>query len=77
MIWSTAEAWDSTWHPPKYLESLKNAEADREGAHFPFTISSPQSFLLIQLSSLSYNTDYTVSSSVGRAVQRESCPISY
>jgi hypothetical protein len=37
MIRSTAEAWDSAWRLTKYLEGLKNAEADREGTHFPCT----------------------------------------
>jgi hypothetical protein len=36
----TIEAWDSARCLAEYLEGLKNAEADREGTHFPFTISS-------------------------------------
>jgi hypothetical protein len=43
----TIEAWDSARCLAEYLEGLKNAEADREGTHFPFTISSLRSFLLI------------------------------
>jgi hypothetical protein len=40
MIRSTAQAWDSTRRLTKYLEGLKNAEADREDTHFPFTTPS-------------------------------------
>jgi hypothetical protein len=39
-IRSTAEASDSARHLAEYLEGLKNAEADREGTHFPFVTSS-------------------------------------
>jgi hypothetical protein len=40
MIRSTTEPWDSARRLAEYLEGLKNAEADREGTHFFFTISS-------------------------------------
>jgi hypothetical protein len=40
MIQSNAEAWDSARRLTEYLEGLKNAEADQDGTHFPFTTSS-------------------------------------
>jgi hypothetical protein len=39
-IRSTVEACDSARCLPKYLEGLKNVEADQEGTHFSFTMSS-------------------------------------
>jgi hypothetical protein len=46
-IRSTAEALDSVRCLVEYLEGLMKAEADREGTHFSFVISSLRSFLLV------------------------------
>jgi hypothetical protein len=34
MVLSTADAWNSSRHITKFLEGLKNREADREGIPF-------------------------------------------
>jgi hypothetical protein len=51
MIQSTAKALDSFRRLTKFLESLKNAEADRECTHFYFYYYNPLTVLADSCSS--------------------------